>query len=450
MDKCTTRSNILDHASLDVLFDRLYPLCRSIMGKGIRDSMDILKEYIPFEWSIFYTGEKVLNWSIPQEWVIRDAWIKDESGNKIVDFSRQNLHVYNYSEPVDAYVSLDELKQHVSTYPLLPDAIPYAITYYKKRWGFCMSSNQLDTLKDQRYHVYINSEFIDGELRVGHYVLPGSTKKEIILTSYLCHPSMANNELSGPLVLTQLYNKLSAWDSRRFTYRFIINPETIGSIAYLSRYDEELKNMYGGMVLTCLGGRGELRYKRSRQGNSLFDRLISSLDGSRGFRFRITDFDPTTGSDERQYCSPGYNLPVGQMARLVYGEYPEYHTSLDTKQLMGIDNIIDSANKLEEILWANEINGYYINQFPYGEIKLGDYDLYPSLNDRTLRDTDDSAIDNRKFVEQVMTILNYCDGKHELMDIVKGRSWTLRSVKYVVDILIQKGLLKGPFFKEEL
>lgn len=429
-------------------FDQLYPICRSILGEGYRESLSILQQYIPLEQENFNTGEKVLNWTVPQEWTIREAWIEDSSGNKIIDFKDNNLHVVNYSEPVDAILDLEELKEHIYTSVADENAIPYTFSYYKKRWGFCMSQKQLDSLEKGKYHVFIDSEFKDGTLVVGQTVLPGKSKKEILLTSYLCHPSMANNELSGPLVLAMLYQRIKEWKDRYYTYRFVVNPETIGSIAYLSRYGEELKQrIHTGLVFTCLGGNEKnLRYKKSRMNSAPFDCLVSYMNSITPESYRVEAFDPTSGSDERQYCSPGFDLPIGQMSRMVYGSYKEYHTSLDTKELMGIDNIIDSCDKIEDFLKINEQDQYYINKYPFGEIKLGDYDLYPSVNsDGSKSDDEDRMLNDPKFIQSVMMILNYADGQHPLSYCAERLHVELEWVKKIAQILFDRGLLTKEF-----
>lgn len=433
------------YKQINEAFDRLYPLCRSILGQGYRDSLEILKEYIPLENRCFSSGEKVLNWTVPKEWIIREAWIKDSDGNIVVDFKNNNLHVVNYSDAIDAELSLEELKEHIYVSDSDEDAIPYTISYYKKRWGFCMSKKQLESLKPGTYHAYIDSEFVVGQLIVGETVLPGKSDKEILLTSYLCHPSMANNELSGPLVLAMLYQRISQWKERKYTYRFVVNPETIGSIAYLSRYGMERKEKtYAGLVLTCLGGTQKLRYKTSRRENSPFDQLVEQIQLESPDTFRIEYFNPTSGSDERQYCSPGFDLPVGQFARLVYGSYKEYHTSLDTKKLMGIDNIMDSADQLTDFLQRNERERYFINLFPYGEVKLGDYDLYPSVNSDGGHSGDmtEVVIQEKWFVSSVMFLLNYADGQHSLSYCANRLKLPIEKIEQVAEILTEKGLIR--------
>ncbi len=435
---------------IEKLFDALYPICRSITGEGLRKSLNIISKYIPLEILNFKTGQKVLNWEIPEEWIIKDAWIKNENGEKILDFKNNNLHVVNYSAPINKKTELEELKQHIHTKPNLPNAIPYAISYYKKRWGFCMEHAKFEGLKEEKYHVFIDSEFIDGELNLGHTLLKGESEKEILISSYLCHPSMANNELSGPVVLTFLYNRISKWEKRNFAYRFVLNPETIGSIAYLSKFGDELiKNMYSGIILTCLGGDMNLSYKKSRMGGSPIDGLTAHLFDTNTINGAMRGFTPISGSDERQYCSPGFNLPVGQFAKLVYGSYKEYHSSLDTKELMGIENLQKSLDEIELILKINEYNGYYINLYPYGEIKLDEYDLYPDMNSPSNRKySNNTSIDGRKQLNYILMILNYSDGQHTLLDIAKKCNCSILDLVEIIDKLKEKSVIEGPYFEK--
>lgn len=439
-----------EHIEMEKLFDDLFPICRSITGEGLRESLNILSKYIPMEILSFNTGEKVLNWEIPQEWIVRDAWIKDKEGKKVVDFKESNLHVVNYSAPINKKITLEELTPYIHTKANLPEAIPYAISYYKKRWGFCMEYSKFNELKEGKYHAFIDSEFIDGELNLGYALLKGESRKEILISSYLCHPSMANNELSGPIALAFLYNRILKWESRRFTYRFVLNPETIGSIAYLSRYGDELvKNMYSGIILTCLGGDKNLSYKKSRRGTSPIDRITAHLFDSKVLNGSIREFTPISGSDERQYCSPGFNLPVGQFAKLVYGTYKEYHTSLDNKELMGIENVLKSVDEIELVLKINEYNGYYINQYPYGEIKLDEYGLYPDMNAPSNRgNSNNKSIDGRKELNYILMILNYSDGEHSLLDIAKKCNCSIIDLIPIIDKLKAKKVLEGPYFEK--
>ncbi|MGN1281937.1 MAG: DUF4910 domain-containing protein [Succinivibrio sp.] len=428
---------------LSVLFDRLFPLSRSILGEGYRKSLKILEEYIPFNEIEYRSGQKVLNWEVPKEWIIREGWIKDLcDGRKIINYKDNNLHIVNYSIPVNQILSLDELKKHTFVSESDHSAIPYVISYYKERWGFSMSKDMLNNLQEGSYQAYIDSDFVDGKLVVGETVLPGKSKKEILITSYLCHPSMANNELSGPLTMVLLYDRIKAWKDRKYTYRFVINPETIGSISYLSDHGDYLrKNVFAGIVLTCLGGTQTLRWKKSKRGTSPLDIFIDSLNAeSESEVYRIRDFDPSEGSDERQYCSAGFDLPVGQMARLVYGSYKEYHTSNDSKDLMGVDNLIDSCDLIEELLKKFEKEKFYLNKHPYGEIKLSNYDLYPSVNSDGNRFVEKSH--DPDLVRIVMTILSYSDGSHSLSYIAKKLNISIERITVAATLLEQLELVE--------
>lgn len=437
---------------MEKLFDKLFPICRSITGPGLRKTLDILNGYIPLERFGVKTGTEVLNWSIPQEWRINEAWIKGPDGNKIIDFKESNLHVVNYSIPVDKKINLEELKNHLYTLSNKPDAIPYVTSYYKRRWGFCLKYNTYKELEHGEYHVYIDSELVNGELNYGHAILPGESEKEILISTYICHPSLANNELSGPMVTAFLYKRLANWSKRRFTYRFVFAPETIGSITYLDKYGEHLKEkLHSGLVLTCLGGKEDLSYKLSRSENEPIDEIIKNLFKKDIISGEIRPFTPTGGSDERQYCSPGFNLPMGQMARTVYGNYPGYHNSLDTKESMTIESLHNSVNEIELILKALELNGYYINKYPYGEIKLDQYNLYPNVNSPEEDDpVEKNTIINREQLNQMLTILNYSDGQHSLLQIANKCDYNLLKLKNAINILKDKGLLEGPFYSKEV
>lgn len=433
---------------MDQLFDRLFPLFRSITGEGVRQTLQILQEYIPLDIEGVPSGTEVFDWTIPKEWVIREAWIRDAEGRDIINIANSNLHVFNYSEPIDKSVSLAELKAHVITIPNLPDAIPYVTSYYKERWGFCMSHRQLTALPEGDYHVYIDSEKVDGVLNYAQAVLPGQTDKEVLISSYVCHPSLANNELSGPIVAAFLYNRLKNWEQREFTYRFVLHPETIGSIAFLAQYGDHLKkHVYSGMVLTCLGGEGQpLSYKKSRNEQAPLNELISFMAGHEKRELHIRPFSPLYGSDERQYCAPGFNLPVGQFSRMIYGQYAGYHNSLDTKEVMSIEALLKSVDELEEILQLQELNGYYHNLKPFGEPMLSKYDLYPDMNSPTSwRGSTSTLIDNRQHLNQVLMLLNYSDGRHSLIDIASKQQYALSHYRISLDRLKETGLITGPF-----
>jgi len=432
---------------MNILFDRLFPILRSITGDGLRETLSILSEYLPLEVEAVKSGKKVYDWTIPQEWVLREAWIKDENGKEIVNVVSSNLHVLNYSSPINQIMDWEQLKQHVYTIPHLPTAIPYVTSYYKERWGFCMSHDQLNSLPEGKYHVYIDSDKVDGVLNFGQAVLPGRTNKEILISSYVCHPSMANNELSGPIVAAFLYNRIKKWENREFTYRFVFHPETIGSIAFLDAYGEHLKKyVYSGCVLTCLGGADKpLSYKRARNDQAPLNQLMDFLVSHEKLSYNIRPFTPLYGSDERQYCSPGFNLPIGQFSRMIYGQYDGYHNSLDTKEVMTIEALQQSVNEIEDILKLQELEGIYINLKPYGEPMLSQYDLYPDINSPTIWNKSSSmVIDNRQMLNQILMILNYADGEHSLTDIARKLSNPLHNYEHSIRKLIETGLLKGP------
>ncbi|HUS06518.1 MAG TPA: DUF4910 domain-containing protein [Bryobacteraceae bacterium] len=434
----------LDESALDALFDELFPICRSITGEGLRRSLAVFGRYMPLRIEGVPSGSQVFDWTVPPEWRIRAAQLTGPDGRVVADLKESNLSVINYSAPVDAWLTLAELRKYIHTVPPVPSAIPYVTSYYKRRWGFCLPYVRLQTLPEGMYHAWIDSEFVPGAVEFGQCVLAGETEAEIVLTSYLCHPSLANNELSGPLALLALYDRLSRWPRRRFTYRFILNPETIGSLCYLSRYGTHLRQkMAGGLVLTCLGGpSGKLSYQSTRRGNSLLDRTMANIASEGGIPLEIRSFDPTDGSDERQYCSPGFNLPMGQIARTVYGRYPEYHTSLDNKEFMDIATVARSAAYIEKILKCAEISWTYRNLAPYGEPQLGKRDLFPSFNSPATRNQSSDALsDERRFLKRSMMILNYSDGENSMIDIAGRCECQVGELEPVLEKLEQVGLL---------
>lgn len=424
---------------LDTRFDELWPITRSITGPGFRESLEILQQDIPLEVESVPSGTEVFDWEIPPEWRIREAKLTGPDGEVYADLDETNLAVVNYSEPVDQRLTLDELDSHLYTLPDLPEATPYVTSYYERNWGFCLPHNTYESLPEGEYHAYIDSELDhEGRLNYGHTVLEGESDREVLLSTYLCHPSLANNELSGPLVMASLYNRIAAWDNRKFTYRFVVVPETIGSLTYLSEYGNHLQeNMVAGLVLTCLGGPEQtLSYKKTRRGDTLIDQLVKHVDEYADLNLRFRDFD-TKGSDERQYCSPGFNLPVGQFARTVYGEYEEYHNSLDKKSFLRIDNLVESADIIEHILNMFEYAGYYINQEPYGEPMMSKRDLYPTMNE-----PDQSTRGN--ITRQMMRILNYSDGHHSVVDIAEEFNMSIKEFELAVETLVESDLLE-PF-----
>lgn len=414
---------------IEKYFDRLFPICRSITGNGVRETLKIISELVPLKIDEIPSGTSVFDWIIPKEWNISDAYITTPDGRKICDFKKHNLHVVNYSVPVHKKISFDELKLHLHTLPSKPDAIPYVTSYYKENWGFCIAYNEYKTLPQQgNYEVFIDSSLADGSLTYADCVLEGESKEEILLSTYICHPSMANNELSGPLVAMFLYQKLSQLSKRKYTYRFVFIPETIGALTYLNKYGEHLKKYCkAGYVITCIGDRGIFHYKQSKYGNTLADKAaIHTLKYSRK-PFRVLPFYPG-GSDERQYCSPAFNLPVGSLMRTPYREYPEYHTSLDNKGFISFKALSESVEMYFEIIQTLELNDKYINQYPYGEPQLSKRGLYIGEL-------------NRDEVMQMMYILQYSDGSNDLIDIAERIKIKVNDLSKVVDLLIKNKLI---------
>lgn len=420
---------------LERWFDRLWPICRSLTGDGFRQSLDILSEITSFEKTAIPTGTRVFDWTIPNEWNIEAAWIENERGGRVVDFAHNNLHVLGYSMPVDQWLTLEELQPHLYSLPDLPDAIPYLTSYYKERWGFCLSERQRISLAPGRYHAVIKSTLRPGSLTFGHHILPSTTSDatdEVLLSTYLCHPSMANNELSGPLALTFIAAALQKKKSRRFTYRFVVVPETIGAIAYLSQYGGLMKERTrAGYVVTCCGDDRAITYKKSRRGNTLADRVALHELAQYGRPFEAVEFFPS-GSDERQYCSPGFDLPVGSLMRSMYGRYPEYHTSLDNKSFISFGAMRESIALYLRVIFSLEANRSYQTTILHGEPQLGPRGLYPSLG---------SQKQTSEFIERMMWLLNQSDGSNDLCAIAAKANCPILDLASIAELLVQKQLL---------
>ena len=396
----------------------LFPICRSVTGKGVRQTLNYIKNLLP-EITIcnITSGTPAFDWVVPDEWNIKDAFIENESGKRIVDFNNNNLHVVGYSEPVDKWLTLEELNPHLHSLPDQPNAIPYVTSYYKRRWGFSLTDNQRNSLKPGRYHVVVDSDLKPGVLNYGEIIIPGESAKEVFLSTYVCHPSMANNELSGPVVTTALAQWLLSLKERRYTYRIIFVPETIGSIVYLSmNLDHLKKNVIAGFNITCIGDDRCYSYLPSRAGNALSDiaavHLLKHIDPE--FK-RYTWLN--RGSDERQYCAPGVDLPVATIMRSKYGEYPEYHTSLDDLVLVTPSGLEGGYNALRSAIKIIEKNVYLITTV-IGEPQLGKRGLYPTL----------STKHPSQSTRTMMNLISYCDGQHSLLEIaelIKEPFWDL-------------------------
>ncbi|MDG1262020.1 MAG: DUF4910 domain-containing protein [Flavobacteriales bacterium] len=418
---------------LESYFDRLWPICRSLTGDGVRETLAILQEVVPMELFSVASGSTVFDWTVPKEWNINEAYILDPSGQKIIDFKENNLHVFSYSTPVNTELTFEELNKHLRTLPAMPTAIPYVTSYYREQWGFCLSHEQWESLpREGNYRVVIDSSLTNGELNYGECVLPGETDKEILFSTYVCHPSMANNELSGPLAQAFLYKEIAKLKNRKYTYRFVFAPETIGIIAYLDRVgDQLLKNLEAGYVLTCVGDRGPLTYKRSKQGQSVADRTAEHVLKHSEKTHEIIDF-AVGGSDERQYCSPGFNLPVGSLMRTPYQRYKEYHTSLDNKEFISFSHLADTISTYMDIVKVFELNEPYENKVKFGEPQLGERGLYPdSINP----DTD------RENLHNLLHFLSFADGQTDLITIAEARNRSALVFEEAIKNCQAKGLI---------
>ena len=399
-------------------FRRLFPLHRSITGAGVRATHDILGEILPLERIEVASGTPVFDWTVPPEWVVREAYVVTPDGHRILDVADNNLHLLNYAAPFRGRVDRAELDAHLHSLPDQPDAIPYVTSYYERRWGFCIAESMRRALPEGDYEVVVDTEFMDGALTISEAVLAGTEPDEVLISTYTCHPSMANHELSGPLVAAFLYRRLAA-APRRLTYRFVFVPETIGSIAYLSLRGEHLKqHLIAGYVVNCLGLEARFTYKRSRRGTTVADRAAIHALTRDGRKADILDFFPS-GSDERQYCSPGFDLPVGSIMRTPYAAFPEYHTSLDGPDRISFEALLGSLDLYFEVCQVLEHNLLYRNLSPYGEPNLGRRGLYPTLG---------AAVQSSRRIDAMMWLLNLADGTHDLLAIAERSGIDLESL----------------------
>ena len=420
-------------AEMHALMSELFPICRSLTGPGLRQTLARLSSEAPFELHEVPSGTKCFDWSVPPEWSVEDAWIEDESGRRVIDFNENNLHLVGYSEPVDIQLPLSELKSRLHTLPDQPAAIPYVTSYYRRYWGFCLSQDQSDSLEDGIYRAVVKSDLDEnGSMTYADLLIPGDSDEEILLTSYACHPSMANNELSGPVMVTWLAKYLMALPGRRYSYRLVIAPETIGAIAYISKHLETLrKKVKAGYVVTCVGGPDQATFLESRTGDTLADRAALHILRQRDEPFNHWTY-ARRASDERQYCAPGVELPVASVMRSKYHDYPEYHTSLDDLEFVRPEHMQESHDIYLGILQTLEANRVYRTTVPC-EPQLGPRGLYPNLGDRTHQE---AALYDR------MALLAYADGKTDLIEIAEKNFTTVSCLELHVPALVESGLLE--------
>jgi len=407
------------------LIKELFPICRSITGNGVRQTLRIIDRHIPLNISEVPSGTQVFDWTVPKEWNIRDAWIKDSNGIKIVDFQESNLHVVNYSIPIKAKMPLAKLGPHLFSLPEHPAWIPYKTTYYQESWGFCLSHNQLCSLTEDDYEVCIDSTLADGHLTYAEFLIPGESKDEILISTHICHPSLANDNLSGVCTAVFLARHLAV-QRLKFSYRFLFIPGTIGAITWLGRNQGTVERIKHGLVLTGVGDRGGFTYKKSRRGNAEIDRTASHVLRQSADNYFIEEFSPY-GYDERQYCSPGFDLPVGRFSRTPYGKYPEYHTSGDNLDFIRVESLSESFAALINMLEVLEGNRFYVNLVPHCEPQLGKRGLYDRVGSKQLA---------------MLWVLNLSDGHHSLLDIAEMSDTSFRQIREAADALHQAKLLR--------
>jgi aminopeptidase-like protein len=413
------------------LIYELFPICRSITGNGLRQSLRIIQEHIPLELHEVPSGTQVFDWTVPKEWNIRDAYVKNARGEKVVDFQRSNLHVVNYSVPVHKVMPLNEMKRHLHSIPEHPDLIPYKTSYYKDYWGFCLPHRTLQSLEDGDYEVFIDSSLEPGFLTYGEFYLQGQSEDEFLISCHSCHPSLCNDNLSGMALTTGLAKHLRFRSSSRYSYRFLFIPGTIGSITWLALNEDRVPRIKHGLVVACVGDPGKSTYKRSRRGDAEIDRAVIHVLKHSSQEYELEDFTPY-GYDERQYCSPGFNLPVGSLTRTPHGRFPEYHTSADNLELVRPEYLADSFAKYMTVIDVLEENKKYLNTNPKCEPQLGKRGLYGSFGGKK---------DSNRYELAMLWILNYSDGSHSLLDIADRSGFQFDLIKQTAQILIEHNLL---------
>lgn len=408
----------------------LYPMNRSITGPGVRDSLAVLDQIIDLEISEVPSGSAVLDWSVPQEWIFREAWIEDESGRRVIDSANSNLHVVNYSIGVDQILSKADLEPHLFSLPDRPQAIPYRTAYYDRSWGFCLSEEQRQQLGDGPFRARIDAEHIDGSLTYAEHTIRGTSRDEVLVSTHICHPSLANDNLSGMVLAAALAKELGA-SQPRLTWRFVFVPGTIGAISWLAENRDDLQDITDGLVLTGLGDLNPFTWKQTRQGNNRIDKLMAQLFLESGVDSSVIPFGPY-GYDERQYSSPGFDLPVGRLTRGVHGTFPQYHTSDDNLSFVTAQGMEQAAGFLLQIAQMLESDRRYMNLQPYGEPMLGRRGLYSSLG----------GLPNPGAAQMAMLwLLNQSDGERSLLEIASKSEIPMLELAEVAEVLVNHDLL---------
>ena len=435
------------------MIEVLYPITRSITGEGVRKTLKIFQEHIDLEIHEVKTGIRVFDWVVPEEWNINDAYIMNKNKEKIVDFKKSNIHVLQYSEKVNKKIGLEELKEHIFTLPDQPDTIPYRTSFYNKNWGFCMSHNEFLKLNDKEYSVNISSEHKNGSLTYGEFLIRGESKDEILISTYVCHPSLCNDNLSGP-VMSLFLAKYLAKQKLHYSIRFLFIPETIGAITWLAKNEDKIKNIKHGLVATCLGDSGNSTYKKSRDGDNIIDEIVEEVLIESGKPYKIMDYWPS-GSDERQYCSPGFNLPVGSLMRTPYDMFDEYHTSDDNLSFMNKESLADSFLKYMSVIKKLEKNfgmqkpmkilkekkstendPVFKNLIPKCEPQLGRRKIYDNVGGMKKQD----SLEQKKAIQW---ILNLSDGRNSLRDIQNRSGLNYKILLDMAELLVKKQLLSN-------
>ncbi len=411
---------------------QIFPINRSLTGDGVRQTLNFIKDHAP-ELQVFEvpTGTKAFDWVVPKEWSIREAWIADSNGEKLIDFRENNLHCMGYSAPIDKIVSREELEHYLYSLPNQPDAIPYVTSYYKRNSGFCLTQKQRDSFGNGPFHIYIDSELFDGSLSYGELLVPGDSPESILFSTYICHPSLANNEVSGPVVALALAKYVQSLKNRRYSYRFLFTVETIGSIYFISKHLEELRrDLICGWVLTCIGDDRNYSYVPTRNGNTLTDRISRRILKDLGKKY--TEYSwLDRGSDERQYNSPGVDLPVGSLMRTKYGEYPEYHTSLDTLEVISPEGLAGGLSMLVQAVDILETNNFYRVNVKC-EPQLDKRGLYPTTSTKS----SDTQLRNQ------MNVISFLDGQLDLLEISEICGISYNEVVSVINKLYDVDLVE--------